>query len=540
MYINKENNMSYPNVINDLNVDINCERLFDKLFLYYNKYQKIKNGSKSQADDSTVYERADFITFIEQNPNFLNKFGKVSSSKLVDYSAKFLVGTDLLNHDEKKRSKIDMNKDYYAARKLVIQDSKNFRGNDKQSRVPNGQPFSYDSTSYYGNQKQQHTNYTQQPTNQAQPQARPYDDLSGLKIPSFMSRNDYHDDYHDYNQSNNIHSNNNRVNQEKKSSHSNKLTGNKSKRRIKGVDRTKKPLFYRGLAIPALVASLAIGGNAIFRAAENKNKLDNTTYEVSKEEGISPSSYLSNSGSIDDLLYSPMLTDNLVNSFNVYSLEDNFNKLLASKYINEGNYGIYKYIENGIASGELHSVEDLRNYSRANEVYSLLVMQDEFINSLGKHRDPNIRFASYKKAPDVKDDFKQGDYIISFYDRCGLPVSVKTLFTDNSTSQYIDNSIKNNLIIKASLDDIEKKCKNNESYKNTIDYYNSLIDVTNLVSNSFSETNTFALRNHEKHFFITDDKIATKGVDFNAQKEVDKMKMNLNYDNDKDDERDDR
>lgn len=534
MYINKENNMSYPNVINDLNVDINCERLFDKLFLYFNKYQKIKNGSKSQADDSTVYERADFITFIEQNPNFLNKFGKVSSSKLVDYSAKFLVGMDLLNHDEKKRSKININEDYYAARELVIQDSKNFRGNDKQSRVPNGQPFSYDSTSYYGNQKQQHTNYTQQHTNQvAQPQARPYDDLSGLKIPPFMSRNDYHD----YNQSNNIHSNNNRVNQEKKSSHSNKLTRNKPKRRIKGVDRNKN-LLYRGLAI-ALAASLAIGGNAIFRAAENKKKLDNTTYEASKEEGISPSSYLSNSGSIDDLLYSPMLTDNLVNSFNVYSLEDNFDKFLANQYINEGNYGIYKYIENGIASGELHSVEDLRNYSRANEVYSLLVMQDEFINSLGKHRDPKIRFASYEKAPDVKDGNKLGDYIISFYDRYGLPVSAS--FTDNFTSQYIDNSIKNNLIIKTSLDDIEKKCKNNENYKNTIDYYNSLINVTNLVSKSFSETNTFALRNHhEKHFFITDGKIVTTGVDFNSQKDVDKMKMNLNYNNDKDDERDDR
>lgn len=537
MYINKENNMSYPNVINDLNVDINCERLFDKLFLYFNKYQKIKNGSKSQADDSTVYERADFITFIEQNPNFLNKFGKVSSSKLVDYSAKFLVGMDLLNHDEKKRSKININEDYYAARELVIQDSKNFRGNDKQSRVPNGQPFSYDSTSYYGNQKQQHTNYTQQHTNQvAQPQARPYDDLSGLKIPSFMYRNDYHD----YNQSNNIHSNNNRVNQEKKSSNSNKLTGNKPKRRIKGVDKNKNPLFYRGFAI-ALAASLAIGGNAIFRAAENKNKLDNTTYEVSKKEGISPSSYLSNSGSIDDLLYSPMLTDNLVNSFNVYSLEDNFDKFLANQYINEGNYGIYKYIEKGIESGELHSVEDLRNYSRANEVYSLLVMQDEFINSLGKHRDPKVRFASYEKASDVKDDNKLGDYIISFYDRYGLPVSNTTLFTDNFTSQYIDNSIKNNLIIKASLDDIEKKCKNNENYKNTIDYYNSIIEATNRVLDGFYATNTFALRNHhEKHFFITDGKIVTTGVDFNSQKDVDKMKMNLNYNNDKDDERDDR
>lgn len=536
MYINKENNMSYPNVINDLDVDINCERLFDKLYSNFNKYQKIKNNSKSQADDSTIYERADFITFIEHNPNFLNKFGMVSSSKLVDYYAEIFMEQSLLNYGKEKKSKIDMDKDYYAARDLVIQDSKNFRGNDKQSRVPNGQPFRYVSSSYYGNQKQQPTNYKQQPTKQAQPQARHYDDLSGLKIPSFMSRNNYHDDYHDYNQSNNIHSNNNRVNQEKKSSHSNKLTGNKPKRRIKGVDRTKKLL--RGLAIPALVASLAIGGNAIFRAAENKNKLDNTTYEVSKEEGISPSSYLSNSGSIDDLLYSPMLTDNLVNSFNVYSLEDNFDKLLASKYINEGNYGIYKYIENGIASGELHSVEDLRNYSRANEVYSLLVMQDEFINSLGKHRDPKIRFASYKKAPDVKDDFKQGDYIISFYDRYGLANT--TLFTDNFTSQYIDNSIKNNLIIKTSLDDIEKKCKNNENYKNTIDYYNSLINVTNLVSKSFSETNTFALRNHEKHFSLLDSKIVTTGVDFNSKKDVDKMKMNLNYNNDKDDERDDR
>ena len=110
MYINKENNMSYPNVINDLNVDINCERLFDKLYLNFNKYQKIKNSSKSQADDSTVYERADFITFIEQNPNFLNKFGMVSSSKLVDYSAEILMKQSLLNYSKEKKSKIDMNK----------------------------------------------------------------------------------------------------------------------------------------------------------------------------------------------------------------------------------------------------------------------------------------------------------------------------------------------------------------------------------------------------------------------------------------------
>ena len=348
MYINKENNMSYPNVINDLNVDINCERLFDKLYLNFKKYLKIKNGSKSQAYDSTIYERADFITFIEQNPNFLNKFGMVSSSKLVDYSAEILMKQSLLNYSKEKKSKIDMNKAYDVAKKLVIQDSKNFRGKDKQSRVPNGQPFSYNSTSYYGNQKQQRTNYVQHHTNNAQPQVRPYDDLSGLKIPSFMSRKDYHDynrnDYNDY-----------RVHQKKKNSNS-----NKSKRTIKGANRTKK-LLYTGIALSTLIASLSIVG--INHSIANRNLINNTSYQTAQSNSIPSSMYLSNSGDKNNLLRSPMFGSDCFKDSKMFSDENEFDNFLLKTYVNSGNSGINNYIFQKLNSGEMYS----RNLSKLDD-----------------------------------------------------------------------------------------------------------------------------------------------------------------------------
>ena len=370
MYINKENNMSYPNVINDLNVDINCERLFDKLYLNFKKYQKIKNDSRSQAYDSTVYDRADFITFIEQNPKFLNKFGKVSSSKLVDYSAKILMEQSLLNYSKEKKSKIDMNKEYYAARKLVIQDSENFRKNYKQSRVPNVQPFSFNSTSYYKNQKQQHTN-------QAQQQAKTYDD--SLKIPSFMFRN--------------------RGNNKNKNSHR-----NNSKRLIKGVNKSKT--FYRGIAISALVASLTVGG--INHSIANRNLINNTSYQTVESNSISPSMYLSNSGDKNNLLFSPMFGSDSFKESNMFSDKNNFDVSILKLYEEYGNYGISKYISQKIDSGEMLSINDMKNLSKANKVFSLSVMQDEFINSLGNKKNDKVKYAGFSK---------EGDGIILFYDQ---------------------------------------------------------------------------------------------------------------------------
>lgn len=516
MYINKENNMSYPNVINDLNVDINCERLFDKLYLNFNKYQKIKNSSKSQADDSTVYERADFITFIEQNPNFLNKFGMVSSSKLVDYSAEILMKQSLLNYSKEKKSKIDMNKAYDVAKKLVIQDSKNFRGKDKQSRVPNGQPFSYNSTSYYGNQKQQRTNYVQHHTNNAQPQVRPYDDLSGLKIPSFMSRKDYHDynrnDYNDY-----------RVHQKKKNSNS-----NKSKRTIKGANRTKK-LLYTGIALSTLIASLSIVG--INHSIANRNLINNTSYQTAQSNSIPSSMYLSNSGDKNNLLRSPMFGSDCFKDSKMFSDENEFDNFLLKTYVNSGNSGINNYIFQKLNSGEMYSVDQFKNLAKANEIYSLSVMQDEFINSLGNNRNPSIKYASFDKVPILENDFKSGEYSIKFYDKYGSIVS-DPYYSDKYVSEYINNFEQYVAQINTKFDNIESKREVNSNYQKSVDCYKDLIEINEIISKFHKETNTFAVRNHQKHFSIPDNKIVTKGVDFNSKEEVDKMKIDSDHNND--------
>ena len=493
MYINKENNMSYPNVINDLNVDINCERLFDKLYLNFNKYQKIKNSSKSQADDSTVYERADFITFIEQNPNFLNKFGMVSSSKLVDYSAEILMKQSLLNYSKEKKSKIDMNKEYYAARKLVIQDSENFRKNYKQSRVPNVQPFSFNSTSYYKNQKQQHTN-------QAQQQAKTYDD--SLKIPSFMFRN--------------------RGNNKNKNSHR-----NNSKRLIKGVNKSKT--FYRGIAISALVASLTVGG--INHSIANRNLINNTSYQTAQSNSIPSSMYLSNSGDKNNLLRSPMFGSDCFKDSKMFSDENEFDNFLLKTYVNSGNSGINDYIFQKLNSGEMYSVDQFKNLAKANEIYSLSVMQDEFINSLGNNRNPSIKYASFDKTPIIENDFKSGEYSIKFYDKYGSIVS-DPYYSDKYVSEYINNFERYVAQINTKFDNIDSKRELNSNYQKSVDCYKDLIEINEIISKFHKETNTFAVRNHQKHFSIPDNKIVTKGVDFNSKEEVDKMKIDSDHNND--------
>lgn len=514
MYINKENNISYPNIINDLNVDINCERLFDKLYLNFKKYQKIKNDSRSQAYDSTVYDRADFITFIEQNPKFLNKFGKVSSSKLVDYSAKILMKQSLLNYSEEEKSKIDMNKEYYAAKKLVIQDSENFKGNDKHSRMPNGQPFSYDSTSYYKNQAQQ--------------QAHTSDDSYSLKIPSFMLRNDYHR----FNHSNNIHLNviaHNSGTNKKRNSHS-----NKSKRRIKGINKSKK-LFYRGIAISALVASLTACG--INHSIANHNLINNTSYQTAQSNSISPSMYLSNKGDKNSLLYSPMFGSDGFNKSNMFSDKSKFDVSILKLYEEYGNYGISEYISQKIDSGEMLSISDMKNLSKANKVFSLSVMQDELINSLGNKKNDKVKYAGFLKPElDPEELFSEGDHIILFYDQHGFQVD-KAYYADKYISQYIKDSEDYFSQIDKKFDHINKKIKNNPNYDKSVDYYRNLIAINDLISKNFDETTTFAIRNHEKHFSIPDDKIVTKGVDFNSKKEVDKMKIDLNHNNDERDGR---
>lgn len=95
MYTNYKNNMTYPDMANDYNEDINCEKLFEQCYEIYNKYieaTETKNGLKRiQTVETTNYERNNFISFIENHPDFLNKNGYVSSAKIIGYAANILV-----------------------------------------------------------------------------------------------------------------------------------------------------------------------------------------------------------------------------------------------------------------------------------------------------------------------------------------------------------------------------------------------------------------------------------------------------------------
>ena len=82
----------------------------------------------------------------------------------------------------------------------------------------------------------------------------------------------------------------------------------KTKRKIKGVKKFIKRFWGPALAI--IVGSLTVGG--IRQAVYNNNLINNTTYQVSQENSISPSMYLSNSGDKNSLLRSPMFDGNIL------------------------------------------------------------------------------------------------------------------------------------------------------------------------------------------------------------------------------------
>ena len=545
MYTNYENNMTYPDMANDYNEDINCEKLFDQCYEIYNKYieaTETKNGLKRiQTVETTNYERNNFISFIENHPDFLNKNGHVSSAKIIGYTANILV--KCFHPNSTNLSKSTMQKEFNAAVKIITNNCKNKNHiSDSRSVEPsNNYPNEYSSPNNYQNRyysgKANSNNVTLTNRNNPSGEDKKLKFKPIVKGNFVDDRNIVHNNRKDK-ETNNPNVDKNDVKKPKSyNSHSdnrNSRYKRKNKRKIKGVNRAKN-LLYRGIAISALVASLTVGG--INHSIANRNLINNTTYQTAQSNSISPSMYLSNKGDKNNLLHSPMFGSDGFKESNMFSDKNKFDVSLLKLYEEYGNYGISKYISQKIDSGDMLSINDMKNLAKANKVFSLSVMQDELINSLGNKKNDKVKYADVSIAKIDPDGlYSEGDHIVLFYDQYGSQVD-KTYYADKYISQYIKDSENYFSQIDKKFDHINKKIKNNPNYDKSVDYYRNLIAINDLISKNFDETTTFAIRNHEKHFSIPDDKIVTKGVDFNSKKEVDKMKIDLNHNNDERDGR---
>ena len=545
MYTNYENNMTYPDMANDYNEDINCEKLFDQCYEIYNKYieaTETKNGLKRiQTVETTNYERNNFISFIENHPDFLNKNGHVSSAKIIGYTANILV--KCFHPNSTNLSKSTMQKEFNAAVKIITNNCKNKNHiSDSRSVEPsNNYPNEYSSPNNYQNRyysgKANSNNVTLTNRNNPSGEDKKLKFKPIVKGNFVDDRNIVHNNRKDK-ETNNPNVDKNDVKKPKSyNSHSdnrNSRYKRKNKRKIKGVNRAKN-LLYRGIAISALVASLTVGG--INHSIANRNLINNTTYQTAQSNSISPSMYLSNKGDKNNLLHSPMFGSDGFKESNMFSDKNKFDVSLLKLYEEYGNYGISKYISQKIDSGDMLSINDMKNLAKANTVFSLSVMQYELINSLGNKKNDKVKYADVSIAKIDPDGlYSEGDHIVLFYDQYGYHVD-KTYYADKYISQYIKDSENYFSQIDEKFDDIDKKIEKNQNYDKSVDCYRNLIDINDLVSKSFSETNTFAARNHQKRFSIPENKIVTRGVNLNSKEEVDKMKIDLNHNNDERDGR---
>ena len=545
MYTNYENNMTYPDMANDYNEDINCEKLFDQCYEIYNKYieaTETKNGLKRiQTVETTNYERNNFISFIENHPDFLNKNGHVSSAKIIGYTANILV--KCFHPNSTNLSKSTMQKEFNAAVKIITNNCKNKNHiSDSRSVEPsNNYPNEYSSPNNYQNRyysgKANSNNVTLTNRNNPSGEDKKLKFKPIVKGNFVDDRNIVHNNRKDK-ETNNPNVDKNDVKKPKSyNSHSdnrNSRYKRKNKRKIKGVNRAKN-LLYRGIAISALVASLTVGG--INHSIANRNLINNTTYQTAQSNSISPSMYLSNKGDKNNLLHSPMFGSDGFKESNMFSDKNKFDVSLLKLYEEYGNYGISKYISQKIDSGDMLSINDMKNLAKANKVFSLSVMQYELINSLGNKKNDKVKYADVSIAKIDPDGlYSEGDHIVLFYDQYGYHVD-KTYYADKYISQYIKDSENYFSQIDEKFDDIDKKIEKNQNYDKSVDCYRNLIDINDLVSKSFSETNTFAARNHQKRFSIPENKIVTRGVNLNSKEEVDKMKIDLNHNNDERDGR---
>lgn len=545
MYTNYENNMTYPDMANDYNEDINCEKLFDQCYEIYNKYieaTETKKGLKRiQTVETTNYERNNFISFIENHPDFLNKNGYVSSAKIIGYAANILV--KCFHPNSTNLSKSRMQKEFNAAVKIITVNCKNKNHiSDSRSVEPsNNYPNEYSSPNNYQNRyysgKANSNNVTLTNRNNPSGEDKKLKFRPIVKGNFVDDRNIVHNNRKDK-ETNNPDVDKNDVKKPKSyNSHSDNRNSHykrKNKRKIKGVNRAKN-LLYRGIAISALVASLTVGG--INHSIANRNLINNTTYQTAQSNSISPAMYLSNKGDQNNLLHSPMFGSDGFKESNMFSDKNKFDVSLLKLYEEYGNYGISKYISQKIDSGDMLSINDMKNLSKANKVFSLSVMQDELINSLGNKKNDKVKYADVSIAKIDPDGlYSEGDHIVLFYDQYGYHVD-KTYYADKYISQYIKDSENYFSQIDEKFDDIDKKIEKNQNYDKSVDCYRNLIDINDLVSKSFSETNTFAARNHQKRFSIPENKIVTRGVNLNSKEEVDKMKIDLNHNNDERDGR---
>ena len=184
--------------------------------------------------------------------------------------------------------------------------------------------------------------------------------------------------------------------------------------------------------------------------------------------------------------------------------KNEFDNFLVNTYVNNGNYGIYKYIDQKIESGELLSLDEMCNLAEANKVFALSVMQEEFINSQGKNSKNEITYASYS--------------IISDSDK-EKP--------DDNIAKYIEDNKDYQEKIYDGIKKIKNKIETNPNYSKSINYYESLIKIHHLLSESFEKTNTFAIRGHNEGLFLKSDKIYTKGVNLDSRKATNKMQINI-------------
>ena len=309
---------------------------------------------------------------------------------------------------------------------------------------------------------------------------------------------------------------------------SNSRNNNKSKKRkIRGFNKSKFLLFL------GVTAALSFG--SMINHLNEQQLINNTTYEVANENNISPSNYLSNKGKDYRLLNSPMFNpDKMGLGYDSIKLnqKNEFDNFLVNTYVNNGNYGIYKYIDQKIESGELLSLDEMCNLAEANKVFALSVMQEEFINSQGKNSKNEITYASYSIISDsdkekyLKNNIDvSNDYCVKFYD--SIDFTTLTCLPDDNIAKYIEDNKDYQEKIYDGIKKIKNKIETNPNYSKSINYYESLIKIHHLLSESFEKTNTFAIRGHNEGLFLKSDKIYTKGVNLDSRKATNKMQINI-------------
>ncbi len=114
---------------------------------------------------------------------------------------------------------------------------------------------------------------------------------------------------------------------------------------------------------------------------------------------------------------------------------------------------------------------------------------------------------------------------MKFYD--SIDFTTLTCLPDDNIAKYIEDNKDYQEKIYDGIKKIKNKIETNPNYSKSINYYESLIKIHHLLSESFEKTNTFAIREHNEGLFLKSDKIYTKGVNFDSRKATNKMQINI-------------